>query len=252
LTSGLWSLIALAFTVGGIVLGTSFARLADRHLSPESKEVVKLGTGLIATLAALVLGLLIASAKSSFDAQNAYVKRITADLVLLDRLLARYGAEADATRGLMRRAEAEMVDSIWRTDASNPVGTAPFEARAAGEQFYDRIDELTPGNDIQRTLKARAVQTIADLVQTRLLLFAQLDNSIPTPFLVVLIFWLTIIFASFSLFSKPNAIVVAALVAFAVSASSAIFLILDLNQPFTGLMQVSSEQLRHALAPLGS
>lgn len=154
MTSGLWFLIALAFTVGGIVLGASFhARLTDRHLSPESKEVVRLCTGLIATLAALVLGLLVASAKNSFDTQNAYVKRITADLVLLDRLFAHYGPEADATRSLMRRAAAEMVDRIWRRDASNPVGAVPFEASAAGEQFYDRVDELTPDNDIQRSLK---------------------------------------------------------------------------------------------------
>jgi len=89
-----------------------------------------------------------------------------------------------------------------------------------------------------------------DVAQTRLLLFAQTTNSIPMPFLVVLIFWLTIIFASFSLFAKPNAIIIGSLLVFALSAAGAIYLVLELGQPFVGLMQISSAPLRNALAPL--
>jgi hypothetical protein len=84
-----------------------------------------------------------------------------------------------------------------------------------------------------------------------LLLFAQTNNSIPMPFLVVLIFWLTIIFASFGLFAKPNTIIVGLLFIFALSAAGAIYLILELGQPFTGLMEISSAPLRSALTPLG-
>src|SRR6516164_9208815 len=108
-----------------------------------------------------------------------------------------------------------------------------------------------PETDAQRSLKTRALQITADLAQTRLLLFAQADSSIPMPFLAVLVLWLTIIFASFGLFSRLNPIVIAALFIFALSASGVIFLLLELGQPFEGLLQISSAPLRNALAPLG-
>jgi hypothetical protein len=111
--------------------------------------------------------------------------------------------------------------------------------------------ELSPQTEAQRALKARAVQLATDVAQTRLALFVQSDNSIPMPFLVVLVFWLTIIFASFSLFSRLNPTLIAVLFVFALSASGAIYLILEMGQPFSGLMQISSAPLRNALAPLG-
>lgn len=111
--------------------------------------------------------------------------------------------------------------------------------------------ELSPQTEAQRALKARAVQLATDVAQTRLALFVQSDNSIPMPFLVVLVFWLTIIFASFSLFSRLNPTLIAMLFVFALSASGAIYLILEMGQPFSGLMQISSAPLRNALAPLG-
>ena len=127
-----------------------------------------------------------------------------------------------------------------------------FEASAASLSLYDEIQKLSPRNETQRSLQARAIDTSNDLARTRLLLFANAGGSIPMPFLVVLISWLTIIFASFSLFADNNATTITALGLFALSASAAIFLILELSQPFTGLMMISSEPLRNALAPLGS
>jgi hypothetical protein len=119
------------------------------------------------------------------------------------------------------------------------------------DDAYAKIQGLSPQNDGQRTLKAQAIQATTDLTQTRLLLFEHADRSLPMPFLVVLVFWLGIIFASFSLFSPLNPTLIAALFVFALSASGAIFLILELSQPFSGLMQISSAPLRNALAPLG-
>jgi hypothetical protein len=112
------------------------------------------------------------------------------------------------------------------------------------------VQAISPQNDLQRSLQTRAAQVSNDLVQTRLLLFAESGNVIPAPFLAILVLWLVIIFASFSLFSALNATVFTCLSFFALSASCAIFLILELGQPFSGLMTISSEPLRHALGPL--
>ena len=247
------SCIALACISAGALLGMFLrSTLAEHHLSGDAKDVVRLGTGLIGTIAALVLGLLIGSAKSSYDTQSTQIKQMTANIVLLDRFLEEYGPETGAVRNLFRRGVVILADRMWRENNSDLAKAAPFEASAASEAFYLKLQELSPQNDFQRSLQARAIQLSTDIAQTRLLLFAQMGNSIPMPFLVVLIFWLTIIFASFSLFAQPNAIVIGSLFIFALSAAGAIYLVLELGQPFAGLMQISSAPLRNALVPLGS
>jgi hypothetical protein len=175
---------------------------------------------------------------------------MTADIILIDLLLAQYGSESRPARDLLRRAIDPLVERIWREKSSHSVKDVPFESTPEAEAVYTAVQELSPQNDAQRSLKARAVQIIADLAQTRLLLFAQADSSIPIPFLAVLVLWLTIIFASFGLFSRLNPTVITALFIFALSPSGAIFLILELGQPFEGLLQISSAPLRNALAPL--
>ena len=140
---------------------------------------------------------------------------------------------------------------MWREKSSEVAETNPFEASTASDAFFAKLQQLSPQNDSQRSLQARAIQIATDIAQTRLLLFAQTNNSIPMPFLVVLIFWLTIIFASFGLFAEPNTIIVGSLFIFALSAAAAIYLILELGQPFAGLMEISSAPLRGALTPLG-
>jgi len=246
------SSITFVCIAGGVLLGMLLRNtLPENHLSTDAKDVVRLGTGLIGTIAALVLGLLVGSAKNSYDTQTAQVRQMTASIVLLDHLLTQYGPEADATRGLLRRGVVILADRLWRENSSDSTKATPFEASAASEAFYAKLQELSPKNDSQRSLQSRAIQLSTDIAQTRLLLFAQTENSIPMPFLVVLIFWLTIIFMSFSLFAKPNPIVVGSLIVFALSAAGAIYLILELSQPFAGLMQISSAPLRNALMPLG-
>jgi hypothetical protein len=236
-------------TIGGILLGALLRRaLPEHHLSKDSQDVVRLGVGLIATLAALLLGLLIAAAKSSFDTQSTQVTQITADIILLDNLLAQYGPEASPIRQRMRSVIGPFADQIWREKQAS--SAAPFERNVSAEQVYLAVQALSPQNDLQRSLQTRAAQISNDLVQTRLLLFAESGNVIPTPFLAILVLWLVIIFASFSLFSALNVTVFTCLSLFALSASCAIFLILELGQPFSGLMTISSEPLRHALAPL--
>ena len=247
----LMSIIVFACVLGGMVLGMFLRnRLPEHHLSGDTKDVVKLGTGLIGTIAALVLGLLIASANSTFQTQSTQVQQLTADIVLLDRTLAQYGSETDTVRNLLRRAVTSMADRIWRENSSPSRKGTQFEASAAALTLYDDLLKLSPQNETQRSLQAMAMGTLQNLGKTRLLLFAEAGAAIPMPFLVVLIFWLAILFASFSLFADHNATTVVALCIFALSASAAIFLILELGQPFTGLMRISSEPLRNALAPL--
>jgi hypothetical protein len=237
---------------GGILLGMLLRNvLAEHHLTTDTKDVVRLGAGLIGTLAALVLGLLIATAKSSYDTQSTQIREMTANFILLDNLMVQYGPETRDARDLMRRGVAIVIERMWRESNSNLDKAAPFEASAASEAFYTKLLALSPQNDSQRFLQTRAIQIGIDIAQTRLRLYARTNNSIPMPFLVVLIFWLTFIFASFSLFSRPSAIVVGSLLIFALSAAGAIYLILDLGQPFAGLMQISSAPLRNALTPLG-
>jgi hypothetical protein len=210
---------------------------------------VRLGAGLIATIAALVLGLLIASAKGSFDTQSGQVKQITADIILLDALLEQYGPEALPIRGEMRSVIGPFADRLWHEKLADAAGPIAKDTKAEG--VYVAIQALSPKNDLQRSLQSRAAQISTDLAQIRLLLFAESDSAIPAPFIAILAFWLIIIFASFSLFAALNVTVFSFLSLFALSASCAIFLILELSQPFTGLLMIPSTPLRNALGPIG-
>jgi hypothetical protein len=167
-------------------------------------EVVKLSMGVVATLAALVLGLLVASAKGTYDARESEINQITTYVILLDNLLAKYGDEAQVARASLRQAIPRMVDRIWREGQSVPLESTPFKASAEGEAFYQRVQELQPSNDIQRGLKERVVQVTTDLAQARFLLFSHLGSSIPVPFLAVLLLWMIVLFAGFSPWRLPT------------------------------------------------
>jgi hypothetical protein len=244
------SCVAFAVIFGGALLGIWLRSvLPEPHLNAESRDVVRLSTGLIATLAALVLGLLIATAQSSFQTQSNQIKQITANVVLLDQLLARSEPQARPTRVLLRSSLDILIARIWREQNSTAAKAAPFEASAQSDLFFDKLLEAPPANDSQSEIRARAVQIALDLAQTRIL-FAQTGSSIPMPFVLALVFWLTIIFTSFGLFAAPNATVMVSLCGCAFSAAVAIFLILEMSSPFSGLMAISSAPLSNALVPL--
>ena len=245
------SLFIFALVIGGILLGSWLRNaLPHHHLSKDSQDAVRLGVGLISTIAALVLGLLISSAKSTFDTQSSQVKQITTDIILLDTLLAEYGREALPLRREIRSAIGPFVDRLWHE--KRVTTAAPFASVAEAEKVYQDIQALAPQSDVQKSLQARAVQISTDLAQTRLLLFAETGNSIPAPFIAILAFWLVIIFASYSLFVKMNVTTFLCLALFALSASCALYLILELSEPFSGLMMIPSAPLRDALGPIVS
>src|SRR5262249_34218343 len=168
--------------------------LPEHHLRSDSRDAVKQGLALIATLSALVLALLVAAAKGTYDTQASAVRQLAADLLLLDRVLGMYGREETKdARELLRGAAAAAAERLWPEDNARPADLTPGVARADFETFYDKVAGLPTKTDAQRALKARALDIAAGLAQTRLRMFAQKDSSIPVPFLVVLVFWLMIL-----------------------------------------------------------
>jgi hypothetical protein len=245
------SLSVFACVFGGALFGRFLSRVLPKsHLEDASRDVVKLTMGLLATLTALVLGLLIASAKSSFDAQTADVTEMSAKVVLLDRVLANYGPEAKEVRDLLRGVVALNLDRLWPQERSTTSGP-PVPARFGSEVLYQRIQALSPTNETQRSLQAQATSLAMSLGETRWLMYAQAANSVSKPMLAILVFWLTMIFISFGLSAPRNLTVTSALLVCALSVSGAIFLILELYAPYGGLIAVSSAPLRNALMQLG-
>jgi hypothetical protein len=177
-------LLAFGLALAGILLGSVMQRtLPKGQLSPDSKEVVKLSLGIVATLAALVLGLLVASAKTTYSAREGEINQITAYVILLDNLLAKYGEGAQAARASLRKAIPPMVDHIWREAQSVPVQSAPFKASAEGEAFYQQVQELQPTNDMQRGLKQRIIEVALDLASATAVVFASWQfDTLDQPF----------------------------------------------------------------------
>ena len=247
------SFLVIALIFGGALLGAVVRPLlSEQHLHPDSRDVVKMTTGLIGTLAALVLGLLIASAKSTFDQKTNQVRQLTATVILLDGLLMQYGPETTPARNLLRQSIQPLANRIWHEEEIPTGRLVRFESSAESLAFENELERLSPKNDTQRSLQARAIQAFTEGARIRLQLFAQGGGSIPVPFLIILVFWLSAIFVSFTLFAQTNLIVMTSLFVGALSFAGAIFLVLELDNPFTGLMGISSTTLRSALAPLNS
>jgi len=243
--------IAFASMFGATVVSMLLrSQLPDHYLSAESKEEIRLGTALIATMAAVLLGLLISSTRSSYEEKRGQVIRMTADLIELDILMKDYGPEAGPVRVVMRDAVQPMIDSIWRVNAGSFRPNANAVPDAGTEAILSGVEQLSPQNDRQRARRERALQVGLDLAHIQFILFAQPANAISMPFVTVLVLWLTFIFASFTISSPPNRLIVAVLLFSALSAASAIFLILDLDRPFGGLLQIPTAPLRNALPPL--
>jgi ABC-type multidrug transport system fused ATPase/permease subunit len=191
---------------------------------------------------------MIASAKNSYDTQNTNIRQLGSNAVLVDQMLTKYGPEATMARTLLREAIPSTTARIWRENVESQGGGSTFVVSSTAERFYNAVEGLKSSNEEQSSLKARIIQITTEIGRTRLLVFTQSDNAIPVPFFVVLVFWLVVIFASFSLFADLSAIVIASTLLFALSVSSALFLIVDLSHPFEGLMQISNHHL-HVVLP---
>lgn len=244
--------VTLACTFGS-AMAASFVRswLPPAHLSKESQDVVRLGIGLVATMTALLLGLVTAAARSTFDSHDNAVRNSAANLLTLDRHLARYGAETKPTRDLIRRAVAYRLETIWSNEGAS---ASPLDTSATTppvEEVENQILALTPQTDTQRWLKSEALKLSEEIVKTRWRVLGGSGGAVPMPFLIVVIFWLTVTFASFGLYAPRNFTVMLVLFVAAASVGAAVFLILELDGPFDGLIRVPSGPLRYALANLG-
>lgn len=247
------STVAFLASFASILIGAAIGMALKRTLPADlleggSKEAIRLSAGFLSTLAALVIGLMIASAKNTFDNQNTNIRQLGTNAVLVDEMLTKYGADAKAARTLLREIIPSATARIWQENTSDKGGGSAFVISQNAERFYNAVESLKPANAEQTSLKSRIIQLTTDMGRTRLLVFAQSDDGIPLPFFVVLVFWLMVIFASFGLFAEPGPIVIGSTLLFALSVSSALFLIVDLSHPFNGLMQISNHHL-HVVLP---
>jgi hypothetical protein len=241
--------VVFVCVLGGGLLGMYLRHtLPERHLGAESKDLVRLTMGLLATMSALVVGLLITTAKTSYDTQGGEFRRMSAELVLLDRALAHYGPEANGPRDQLRRTVADM---LRRMEAGPGLEATPPSPTQSSEGLYDVIQALVPQSDAQRSLRGEALRLATDIGLMRWLMFEQRGSSIPTPFLVILASWFTILFIGFGLFARFDPTVLATVLVCAFSLAAAGILILEMDQPFEGFVRISSDPLRSALAQLG-
>ena len=247
----LLGLITFGCTFTAALLATVIrGRLPAPHLSKESQDVVRLGIGLVATMTALLLGLVTAAARSTFDAQDVAIRNSGAAILTLDRHLARYGPETQPIRDLIRRATAARLAEIWHLEG----GMTALQAANGPppiEDIENRILALTPQNDSQRWFKAEALKLSQEIVKARWRVLESGGGAVPVPFLIVVVFWLTVTFASFGLYAPRNATVVAVLFVAAVSVAAAVFLVLELDGPLDGYIKVSSKPMEYVLSQLG-
>lgn len=237
--------VVLGLTFGAALVGLLLHARLKKHLDADSKDVIKLVMGLIGTMSALILGLLIASADSSYNAQKNELQSLSANVVILDRLLASYGADTKGAREELRSAVRGGHDRIWLRGTPQPANVGVVAS------FIDQLQSLTPKTETGKILQSRALQAAVSILQTRLLMSEQAEDSLPKPFLTMLIFWISALFLGFGLFTHWNGTVIGALLLGATSVSGAIFMILELSTPFRGIMQISDAPLRHALAQIG-
>lgn len=245
----LTALIVFGCLVGAVFVGRIFRRLLpEDHLSSDSRDVVKLAMGLVATMSALVLGLLVSSAKGSYDTERSEVIQMASKIAFLGRVLDAYGPEAAGVRAQLHDSVEQGIQQMWPAEThrgANPAARVQ-EANAA----YSAIQRLSPQNDIQAAAKPQAATLLIDLGQLRSLLAAQAVPSISKAMLIILVLWLMIIFLGFSVLAPPNATTILALMVSALAVSGAIFLILELDEPFGGLISISSQPMVNALSQL--
>jgi hypothetical protein len=250
MSSSSMSLIAFMFIFGGTIVGMLLRRtLPIHHLRDDSRDVIKLATGLVGTMSALVLGLLVASAKGFYDAQTTELTQMSANIVFLDRGLAHYGPETMEARQALRATTQRILDQSWSKDGSRSSRLDP--TLVGGGVLYDRIEALKPSDDEQRSIKPQALTVAANIGQMRTLMYEQGTLSVSQPLLTIMVFWLTVTFVIWGLLAPPNVTVIGTMLASALSASGAIFLILEMYSPYEGFIRVADAPLRAALAHFG-
>lgn len=237
-----------AGALGGVALR---ARVPDHDLDTDLREGIKLVLGLVSTVTAMVLSLLVTSSNSLLATQDSEVQQLSAQVVELDRRLAVYGPETKEIRAMLREVVAAEIQRLWHPDGAADANLPQTPAALEGDDVYVRILALTPQSDAQRFGQSRALQALTEMAHIRLLMHEQASEALPWPFLAVLVFWLFALFAGFGLVSRANAMGVTTLFVGALIVAGAMFLIVDMRHGYTGLIQVSSAPLKSAMEQIG-
>jgi hypothetical protein len=221
--------------------------LPRQHLSAESRDAIKISIAMVGTVTALVLGLLIASAKTSFDLKQNELKEAATKIILLDQTLRDYHAPDDELRLFLRRSLLDRFHQLWPDAGMEKLVPSALTEGSSLEELQERLLALSPGNDAQRWLKERALDIASDMQATRWRAVEQSGTEVQWPFLAILLFWLVMIFVSFGIFAPRNASVLAALLVSSLSVAGAVYLFLNLDQPYSGPIRISGAPLMMAL-----
>ncbi len=247
--------IALGFT-GTVLLGAfagAFARsrLPERHLDDDTRDMVKIGVGFLATLAALVLGIVVGAAKSSFDTKTVEVQAAASRILQLDHALRRLGPDAAPARAYLHRTVAERVGRLGRESHGEFAEVIAANVGDGVDRLQAMLRTYVAKDDAQRDAVARALRLSDDVEEIMTLAIAQSGSAITMPLLVLLVFWFAVIAAGWNLFAPRNGTTSAVNVLCAVSLGGAIFLLLEMDRPFGGVIRVSDDPLRAVLTQLG-
>lgn len=249
----------IAFVVAAIVFVSGMMGLGYHAWHPrneeevnETRDLVNRLTGLVATLSALVLGLLVASANSFYNSQKAALETVSAKVLELDGVLRRYGPDAHPARDLLRVLITSSYDDVWKGNN----GTFKMPTVKAIDQMdrlfltLNALREAAPKS--RKYLIAKAGDMATSINDQRLQMSLQLNNSISWPFLTILIAWACVLFFGFGMLARVNRASVVGLAVGAVSVASAIFLIVELSTPYSGLLRLSPAPVRQAIEALGT
>ena len=243
-------LVVAAFVFAGGVLGTQLHRfLSPEHMSKESRDVVMLGTGMLSVLASLVLGLLIATAKSAYNSKDTSVRTFAADMILLDETLRDYGDDALEARRALRDYATKLLHDVWPDKPASPYIIESEQGFKSLQRAWEEIRVLKATNEDQRRLVDAALAMSTTLLRQRWLLIEQSGPSVHVTVIAILVAWIIAIFVSFGMNAPRNPTVYAALLICALAMGSAIFLILELDRPFEGLLRISAD-LSPAQSPI--
>ncbi len=252
MSAQLIAFIIFALMLGGMALG-SYLRLVlpDEHTQADSKDILMTSAATMGTLIALIIGLLVTSAKSTYDETNSSITQGGAKIITLDYYLSQYGPEAKELRVLLRQSTADAIERIWPDEGAQGAVWAKMVAADDTADLYNKIRELSPQNDAQKYLQTQALQIADDMMQKRWMLIEQSEVNLPRMFLSVLSFWLIVLFIQFGLLAPRNRTALSAVFICALSMAGAIFLILELNHPLEGRIKISSAPMQKALSLIG-
>jgi hypothetical protein len=252
LTSIVVSLLVSACVFVGGIVGLNLPRVLPRdHLTKETQDVVRLGTGMISVLASLVLGLLVATAKGSFDTTDQAVRAYAAEIALLNETLRDYGSGAARPHGTLRQYTEKLLQNRWpKNGEPMPVEMWNDMGGALLERVREEIRALKPVDDGQKWLLGQTLDISSTLLRQRWLLIEQSGTNIHSVVLVILVCWIVAIFISFGLNAPRNGTVVFAFLVCSIAIGGSIFLILELDRPLSGVIRISSWPVENALAQM--